>query len=310
MKHPSPVSYTHSPVPPLPQHTRSLVSSALSLLILITCGIQAELDSLHLIDFPRRCKKEEGADWGWHGCALSLPCSGSALAAGHSAPSHPLHAQCLPGVRGWVGGAGSAARSSQGSVLFVAFCWLSAVSGLPSRAAAMDEVQRSALAPFCAQVRGWAFGVCHYHRCEGPRAVPLLPCAGHTRSWVNTHVCVHKACARRGLGRSEGSESSRRAEVMDIWQRSATGLLLPTAFPVSCLSRTINFSNSLKQSFLRALPCPAFLQRVAVLGGGSGVPLLGQGRLLRGKQAREKSKACFQPCGLKYVGNVVKPQKL
>ena len=90
MKHPSPVSYTHSPVPPLPQHTRSLVSSALSLLILITCGIQAELDSLHLIDFPRRCKKEEGADWGWHGCALSLPCSGSALAAGHSAPSHPL----------------------------------------------------------------------------------------------------------------------------------------------------------------------------------------------------------------------------
>lgn len=50
------VPYTHKMVPPRPAH-RQPVPSAPSLLILITYGLQAEFDSLHLIDFSQGCKK-------------------------------------------------------------------------------------------------------------------------------------------------------------------------------------------------------------------------------------------------------------
>lgn len=67
------VPYTHKMVPPRPAH-RQPVPSAPSLLILITYGIQADFDSLHLIDFFPGLQKEEGK-----GCVLTgldfCPCS-------------------------------------------------------------------------------------------------------------------------------------------------------------------------------------------------------------------------------------------
>lgn len=88
----SPVSYTHKPVPPLPKHTCSLVSSAPSQLILITYGIQAEFDSLHLIDFSQGCKKKEEET----GCGLTRLYFVLALRLGVSSDSWASSGSVLP----------------------------------------------------------------------------------------------------------------------------------------------------------------------------------------------------------------------
>lgn len=173
-----------------------------------------------LLIFPRAAKKRKeqiGA-----GTAVLCPCRarGQRWLRG----IQPRLTRCLPGLRGWAGGAGTAVRSSRGSVLFVALCWSLAVSALPSRAAATDEVRR-----FCSRARsvhgfvGGDLGSVVTAGVEVPEPSPCCPAPGTDVPWlIYTCVCAQGVCLA-GSGRCEGGESGGRAEVLDLVHLAALG---------------------------------------------------------------------------------------
>lgn len=123
-----------------------------------------------------------------------------------------------------------------------------------------------------------------------PEPCPCCPAPGtRVPGLIYTCVCVC-VCAQGVSSAGAGAFRGQKFWTQRTWQHSAAGLLRSTALPVSCLSRVINFSNSLNQSFLHALPCPALLQRS---GYGSGISVLGQSRLLGGKRRGQGKPSLF-----------------